>query len=397
MFEHKISEVEVLYSNAKTVETIESAQGDAGSYEKKLDSIDSLLVRVTTTDGEVGYGECLCTGVGGALGTSYSSVINSIVGDLLSPLITGKNFQNASFYRDFTKITGRFGHMGWLLEALSGIDIALWDLKGKFTGQSISEMIYSKKRDKVKAYVSKIPGLRHLEEEEINRISMKIKEMTKIGFRDLKLSGGYGVKADTESIIAAYDCAPTGTNFMIDIGEAYNLSTATLFSNNVNKFGLSWIEAPFPLTCVNCYSKFGKITNIPVGLDPIPLVEYIPDFVLKGGAYVGIVNLVRDGGITNALRYHQLADIFGFQLSLGCAWTITSVGLAAMVQVAASIEAINLIETRAQFNHNPLGNLILNEPIRIENGHVIVPDGPGLGIKINEKKLEKYVDQKAVF
>ena len=106
---------------------------------------------------------------------------------------------------------------------------------------------------------------------------------------------------------------------------------------------------------------------------------------------MGLVDVTRDGGISEFKEFAKIAGVFGGELSTHSGWSVTSVGVLASAQIAAAFEEVGFMEFRIQFDDNPLGNSILRNPIKLEDGKMTIPDGPGLGIEIDDSKLDELL------
>ena len=283
------------------------------------------------------------------------------------------------------------GHSsGFLLEALSGVDIALWDLIGKASGKPLHKLIGGAYRERVRVYASGVPATRaRAGEPDWERMLNAIDEVTQRGFVGFKMGIGLSLDADLRSVQAAREAAGPDVAIFVDAAGNYNVSTAIALGRALEEFGIGFLEAPLPHEYFDGYAEVARALAVPVANDVLASRFQVLEYLKRGGLDVVQPDICRSGGVTELKRISVLADAFGAgftpHVSIGSA-----VHFAASLHLAAAVP--NLVQMEFWFGQNPLGDAILREPVlKVEAGHVRVPQGPGLGISIDEDKLLAYV------
>lgn len=387
-----IKEITPVILKVKPKRQITSIQPRPGLEKPESSTINSFLVRIETSDGNVGYGESMCTFAAMGAQVHTGQLLARIIEELIEPFLHGK--EPSECQNIYWKVTNTLGFDiggGLITQALSAIDIALWDLYGKTVGEPICELLGGKKRSSGKIYASKITGMsNHGDKESYSR---SLDEVLKAGIRGIKIGGGLGLKNDVESVRFTRERAGDDFSIMLDAYGAYSVNDSFKLAEMLKPYNIEWLEAP-----TDPYDNRGNISlgldsGSKIALDPIINRWNYRDILLSGARSVGLVDVTRDGGISEFVEYAKVADVLGGELSTHSGWAVTSVGVAASAQIAAAFNGVGFMEYRLQYDDNPLGNNILKNPMKLENGKLIFPDGPGLGIDIDESRLNVLIDE----
>ncbi|WMS43535.1 mandelate racemase/muconate lactonizing enzyme family protein [Acuticoccus sp. MNP-M23] len=194
------------------------------------------LVEVRTDDGAVGWGECF--GPGGV-----ARVNRTIIETVLAPLLIGRDpFAREAFWHDAYNRMRDHGQKGMPLQALSGIDIALWDLAGRILGRPIADLIGGRCRDTVPVYgygmmLRPVPDL-------AARFAEKAAMLEARGFAALKMKVGLGVRADIALVEAVRGALRDDTRLMVDANHAYHTADAFAVGRALGGLGVHWFEEP---------------------------------------------------------------------------------------------------------------------------------------------------------
>lgn len=297
-----------------------------------------------------------------------------------------------------------YGRRGAGIAALTGIDTALWDIKGKALGKPIFELIWTASsiprtekdifgpRDKVKPYGTVYPSGSTPEE-----VKRNLSKATAAGFNAVKLEegeGGFGrldVKHDVELAEAGRAAIGEGRDLMIDVQYAwqdYPRALATVKA--IEPFRPYFVEAPLAPDMLDGYRKLADAvgTKIACGDGGFTTRFEFEELMDRGSVDVVQPSSVRSGGITEMLRIVAMAHERGVLCIPHCyAWKI---GVAASAHVAAVAPNMPYIEMPSPDPYSPLiSELLKPDPIP-ENGFLEVPKRPGLGFELNEKTVEKY-------
>lgn len=345
---------------------------------------DSLFVAVRTEEGISGYGESSPMNV---------RAIAAMVDQALKPLVVGQNALDRSRLWDrMFYTTYKLGVQGAEPEAIAGIDIALWDIFGKVTGQSIAQLLGGRRRDRVRMYAS-IGGGGAASPDEMASRALKAVEA---GHTMLKIRMDWGTARtdadpahDWAVLSAVRKAVGDGVELGFDANNGFTVSTAVRLGRRFeDELNIMHYEEP-----VAQYDYAG-IAQVVGALDvPIAAGEHeytrwqFRDLITQ--ANVGIVqpDVIKCGGLTEAVRIAALASTYNRILVPH--QTQPTIGTAATLHFTACFTR----EERAQeYDINSKRAILapLFHPVLIQKaGYLPVPDGPGLGIEVDEEGLRK--------
>ncbi|ASV29848.1 mandelate racemase/muconate lactonizing enzyme family protein [Maribacter cobaltidurans] len=351
-----------------------------------LTNFDMTLIVVTTDSGLQGFGEAKA-----AVGSSGSCAsIVSCVENELKPQLIGQDARNISRIwemvyngtRDHYSLSrGRkfpiLGRRGLTISALSGIDTALWDIKGKSLGVPVVELLGGSCRDKMEAYAS--GGWA-----KVDAIGEQLKGYTSKGFSGVKMRVGImdeTVKASVERVKAAREALGDNIKLMTDAHGTFSVPEAKQFCRGVADCNLYWFEEP-----INPDNKIGTAevrsqTDIPIAAGESEYTAFdIRDMISERALDVLQPDCAIIGGITEAMRVSQLAHTYQLELAPHC-WG-SAFSFMAGLSVAFASPSANVIEF--SLGGNPMMYDLVEEHIRVDDkGMISAPDKPGLGLNPN--------------
>lgn len=335
----------------------------------------TTLVRIRTVDGLEGIGE--------AYGLPEPRVTATIVGHLLAPMLIGRDAgaSEALWELMFGAQAGAGRTGGFYLEAISGVDLALWDLRGKAAGQPVHRLLGGPVRTSVPVYASPIPFLPTTAESAERALSF-----LDDGFHAVKLKLGRGEATDLAHAAAVVSAIDGRAALHVDLNCAYDVRTAIRLGHALADLGVRWLEEPLATDDVAGLAEVRAAVRIPVVTGESEFIRYrYRDFLLARAADVVMPNLARAGGITEARRIAALCSAFHVDVSphgVGSA-----IGLAAALQFAAATPNVPIYE----YNRlpNPLRDDLAPRPSLVD-GALVVPDEPGLGITLDEDLIAHY-------
>lgn len=372
----KITEVETIHLRLPTIE--EECNGTQ----------DALLVMITTDSGLVGIGEVDSSPhvVKAIFDAPYSHTLACG----LRQLLVGEDPRDVErLWEKMYRGTLYFGRRGAAIHAISGADIALWDLLGKATGMPVCQLLGGAYHKRMPAYSSDLMPF-HPEQ-----AARRAATLCDAGFSHLKFGwGGLGRSEaqDVALVKAIRDSIGYDAELIVDVGLCWDAATAEARARRLEEFGLLWIEEPLPPDDLAGYARLADAvtTRIAAGEESSTCWEFA-DLMDRGHIDVVQVDVSRAGGFTEARRIAQMARL----RNLPCVPHAYSTGvlLAASLHWAASIPNGWLVEYTVE--ESPLatgleGTGLLREPLRAKEGWLTVPDGPGLGIELDEEQIEKY-------
>lgn len=331
------------------------------------------LIRVHTDSGLVGLGSVY----------SHPDLVRLIVEGQLRPALVGEDPSKIEgLWKRCYKLTRWYGRKGAAISALGGIDIALWDLRGKVAGKPISALLGAS-RSRVPAYAS---GL--LWKRDPSELEEEAKRHVEEGYRAMKMRLGRHWGYDCVALAAVRKTIGREVELMVDGNARYSLDGASWMIPRFREAHIFWLEEPFPPEDPDSFREFRK------GLRWIPLAAGENEFGEQGFRELidpEIVQIVqpdccRCGGLTPALRIAERAKAKGLQVAPHT-WSDAVALVANMHFVAATPHALTVEVDRTG---NPFIDDLLTKPLQVEEGTIPVPDGPGLGIELNEEAVARY-------
>jgi L-alanine-DL-glutamate epimerase-like enolase superfamily enzyme len=271
-----------------------------------------------------------------------------------------------------------YGRGGAALHTISAIDMALWDLAGKAAGLSVAELLGGARVDRVRAYASEVmpetpDGVRQIAERAVER-----------GYTALKLGWG-PLGRDRAHDVALIETARASIgpsrDLMIDGGRAYTVQGATDLLRRVEDAGLYWFEEALQPDDLEGYRRLAARVDVRLAAGEADAgVAPFRALVERGHLSVLQPDLGRCGGFTVARQIADLASERGVDVVPHC--FSSGVLVAASLQFAASLNRPTFSEFSVA--ESPIASGLVAEPFRLEDGHVAVPRGPGLGIELDE-------------
>ncbi|WP_043530353.1 mandelate racemase/muconate lactonizing enzyme family protein [Litchfieldella xinjiangensis] len=346
------------------------------------------LVEIVCDDGTIGWGECL-----------GPAKLNAAVVQAYATALIGQDpLQTEKIWLELYNRLRDQGQRGLTVTALSGIDIALWDVKGKHFGVPVSTLLGGRFRDSVKAYATgsfKREGVDRVED-----IAREVAGYRKEGFHAVKIKIGFDVEEDLRVIEAVREAIGPDLRMMIDANHGYDALEAVEVGQRAARFGIDWFEEPVLPEHVSAYGAVRAGQPIPVAGGETWHGRYAMQDPLSTRA-VDIVqpDICGVGGFTEIRRVADMAALHGVRL-VPHAWG-TAVCLAASLQFMAAMlpnpPRRNPIEPILEFDRteNPFRQAVVETPIEHSKGVVTIPDAPGLGITINREALERFALKEA--
>ncbi len=356
------------------------------SASMRFDRRVHLLVEVICEDGTTGWGECL--GPAGPNAATVAAYAGWLRG--MNALETEKIW--ATLYNALRDQ----GQRGTAVTALSGIDIALWDIKGKAYGQPISVLLGGRWRESVRAYATG-----SFKRDGVDRVADNADECAghaKAGFHAVKIKIGFGVTEDLRVIDAVRDAIGPETRLMIDANHGYDTIEAIQLGQRAAKYGIDWFEEPVVPEQLAAYRKVRAGQPIPVAGGETWHTRWgFAEPLATGCVDIAQPDLCGVGGITEAKRVADLCTLHGVRL-VPHVWG-TAVQIAAALQFMAAMVPNpvrrNPVEPILEFDrtHNPFRQAVVTTPLEHDGGVVAIPDAPGLGIEINRDALTRYAPE----
>ena len=346
------------------------------------DTINTVIVKVTTDTGLTGFGE--------AKAPVAPEATRHVVLDLLAPVLTGADPLDIDviWERMYSTMRLRAHQSGFLLEAISGVDLALWDLAGKALGVPSHKLLGGAYRNRIKVYASGLPGLKDDSDAAARKtLQDSARDLAKRGFRAIKLAVGFGVEIDTETVRLVHEAVGNDVLLLCDAAGNYNVPDAGRLGRILESFRVGWLEAPVAPENIEGHRTLAQSLDLPVATDLLSTRYQWRDFLVRAALDIVQPDVCRAGGLTECRRIAHLADTFG----AGCAPHLSigsAIQFAATAQLGAAIP--NFVIMEYWIGENPIGDDVLRVPMRLNAGMLTLPSGPGLGLDIVEERLLRH-------
>ncbi len=350
----------------------------------RFESRAHCLVEVTTEDGTSGWGECL-----------GPMRLNAAVVAAMAPLLLGRDaLDHETLWLHLYSQFRDQGQRGLAVTALSGIEIALWDLKGRHFEAPVHRLLGGAFRTEIPAYATggfrrtgKADRPAYLAEEAAGYVGE--------GFGAVKIKIGYGVEEDLAAIRAVRAAIGPDAGLMIDANHGYDALEAIRLGRAAADQDIGWFEEPVVPEDLEGYRAVRAGQPIPVAGGETWFTRWgFRDPIQSRAVDILQPDVCAVGGLSEACRVAALAETFGLRL-VPHVWG-TGVALAAALQFLAVLPVSPprheprrpLLEFDR--TENPFRQAVLTRPIEHAGGLVAVPDGPGLGIEIDRAALGTY-------
>jgi len=365
----KITDVKTIRLRA----TIPTA-GQVFSRSGVRNSRSTTLVQVDTDEG--------ISGIGSASGNG--ELIEVIVGKVLKPLLIGMDPTQIEEVWDKAYVRGghkEFGTRGVGVVALSGVDIALWDILGKVRGAPLYQLLGGKCRDKVPVYATA------LYPEEPAKVAKRARTFAEQGFHGVKIKVGFDLDQDIQIVRAVRDELGKDFVVMTDANQGYTVDVALKASEAFAACGAFWLEEPLFVEDIAGHARLREKGKTPIAVgENLNTCEAFENFVVRGAVDFLQPDVARAGGITEVRKIAAMAAEHHVPLSFHT-WG-DGIALAASVHLSAALKECVVMEL--DYTYNPLRAELLLEPLEVENGFLVPPDKPGLGVELDSKAVEKF-------
>jgi L-alanine-DL-glutamate epimerase-like enolase superfamily enzyme len=347
-------------------------------------SQDGLLVRIHTDDGLVGLGEVDSSpAIAKAIIEAPSS--HKLCNGLAALLIGENPLEIGRLWQKMYKGSLYYGRRGAAIHAISGVEIALWDIAGKAAGKPIHALLGGARRDKVKAYASTLMP------DKPKDAARAVETQMKAGFKAVKLGWGLlgeSAELDVALVAAARKAGGDDLDLMIDVGKGWQSARDGIDrARRMEEYNPFWIEEPFWPDDYAKYAALAAAVSTPIagGEEETTLADF-ERLVEKGNVEILQPDVTRAGGISECLRVADYARRQGRRCVLH-AWS-TGIIKAATLQVLAAMEEAEYMEYCVQTTD--LNQRLVAERFPLKDGFVAIPNGPGLGIELDEAALKEF-------
>jgi L-alanine-DL-glutamate epimerase-like enolase superfamily enzyme len=346
-------------------------------------SQEVLIVRVETDEGITGLGEIM----------SGSYVCKAIVEAPrsaprrwgLAALVEGEDpFQISALWDKMYRGTLWYGRRGAAIHAISGVDIALWDIVGKATKTPVYKLLGGAYKKRIRAYASTLWGETPEETERIAEPFLQRKlTAVKFGWGPM----GKDPELDVALVRSARKVLGDKIDLMVDVGLQWDAATAIQMAHRFEQYDIFWLEEPLDQDDLEGYAKLSDAVDMRIAAGEAEGTIYsFRDLAERGRVDILQPDVCRAGGLTVCRQISDMAHEKGIWAIPHC--FSTGINIAASVHWAASNLAGPLVEYPVR--DSPLLNeLVVGHPPLID-GYVTVSEAPGLGVELNEEIVKRY-------
>jgi len=338
-----------------------------------------VLVKIDTDEGISGIGEAAYFG-------GPPVITKMIIENELADYITGEDpLHIARLWEKMYQRSIKHGRKGAIIASMSGIDVALWDIKARAVGMPLYRLLGGC-YEKIRAYAS--AGF-YAEGKGLKELADEMASYVKEGFTAVKMKVGRLSQAEDVARVAAVRKA-IGPNIdlLVDGNNAYTAYEAIKIARKMEEYDIFWFEEPVPAEDIEGSAKVAAAIDTPLAAGENEFTRYgFRDLIVNQALDIAQPDATWCGGITEARKIAAMAS----------AWNIicvphsfsSAIALVSNLHFSASIP--NSMFQEFDRNHNPLREELLTEPVKInKDGYIDLWDKPGLGVALNESVVKKY-------
>ena len=336
---------------------------------------ETMVVRITTSDGIVGYGE----------GQSPVSPRTSktIVEDLCRPILMGADPFDVEYLwqRMFTAMRERGHYTGFFIDALAGCDIALWDIIGKATAKPVHKVLGGRYRDRIPLYAG-VSG--STPEAAATQAAKHVSQ----GYGGLKIHTTHGRAEILEIVAAVREQVGPQIKLMVDLHTQYSVPEATLLGRGLEELDVMWLESPTAPEDIPGQAALAQALDMSVAIGEWTRTRYeLREVFERRACDITMPDIARTG-LTEGKRIASLADTYNIPVT-------PHIGGGGILSIAATVQFSATIPNFLIMEHSPeayesKGQITTRKPI-VENGAFVIDDMPGLGVVIDTEALESFV------
>ena len=352
------------------------------SVECRILDGDFPFIWVHTDEGLTGIGECF---------RRQPAVTKTLIDDHLAPAIVGRDpLETGRRFDDMMRAGSAVEMGGAIFCAIAGLDIALWDIKGKAFGVPIYDLLGGATRDRIPVYASSMR--RDLTPAAEGRRAASLVEQ---GYRGYKLHsavpGAIDDPADQtiETVTEVRAAVGDGIDILVDVNGAFSVHHSIEIGKALEALGTFHFEEPRPAQDLEGLAQIADALTIPIASGEMIYTHHdYRDLILKGRVDIIQPDIVKVPGFTEFQRIDALASAFNIPITVHNTQPILST-VAHLHFCAAS----NMVPYSQEYNIEPVAIRdewpILKEPLEVVDGYIRVPDGPGLGVELDMDMVDR--------
>lgn len=351
-----------------------------------VDKRIGLLVEVRTKDGTVGWGE----GYGPPKGLA------SIIENHYAPQLVGQSpLPGDAIWERLYNSLRDHGQKGIAVQALSAVDIALWDLRGKYFNAPVHQLMGGPLRQKIRAYATGLYRKSDDRTENEKSLTEEAAGYCAEGFTAMKLKVGFGFKDDISMIAKIRETIGPDIELFIDANHGYDLVSAAKLARAAEPYDIGWFEEPVEPEDLAGYAELRGKTTIPIAGGECDFTRYgFREVLTRRAMDIIQPDTCAAGGLSECKKIADMAAAFGTRynphvwgtgISLATALNL----LAVLPRPAPGFGAYEPLLESDRTEH-PFRQTVITEPLEVKNGWIDIPTGPGLGIDVNAAEVARY-------
>lgn len=339
------------------------------------------IVEIETDEGITGWGECF--------GPAQANA--ALINELFAPLLKGKNpLQRRVIWEEMYNRTREFGRKGIAITALSGIDIALWDIFGKATGKPIAELLGADLETPITAYAS---SFYYSPTDDFRQIAIDARSGLDEGYQHFKMKvGALTLPEDIKRVARVRELIGPDVTLAVDANRAYTTHEALKFAQAIEQYDISWFEEPILPDDTVAYHQLKQQFPIKLAAGESEFTRFgFRRFLEADCVDIAQPDVAACGGISEILNIAALSTAYGVEC-YPHQWG-SGISLAATLHVMAALPAAvpRMAKEPARLELDRAPNIFRDKLTDLDIGPVMtVPNKPGLGIEIDHDMLDHY-------
>ena len=337
-------------------------------------SHETTVVKIETDTGIIGWGE--------AQSPVSPNTSATIIKDIVTPLTIGKNIFDveAIWHKNYAAKRERGHYTGFYIDAICGVDIAIWDAIGKALDMPTAQAMGGIHRNKVSLY-NGIGGT--IPEEVADQAEWSVSK----GYKYLKMHLKEDIDNTIEIVTKVRERVGESIGLMLDVHMGFDTFNAIKLGKELEKINLLWLESPSDPIDIPGLCEISRSLDLPIANGEWTRTKYEMREIFEKRAYdISMPDIARTG-LTGGKQIATIAELYNIPIS-------PHVGGGGIVSIAATLQYSLGIPNFLIMEHSEQGNAVksmfLSEPFDPNKGQYSLPNKPGLGIDVDEKKLEKY-------
>jgi D-galactarolactone cycloisomerase len=339
---------------------------------------DAVIVKITTEGGIIGWGEAHHGRCPGAVAHLVNTTLRQLVLGLDAHDINGV------WKRMYDRQLASHGMGAGACLAISGIDMALWDIRGKALKLPLYKLLGGSARP-IPAYAGGVS----LGYQEPAALAEEARPHIDAGYKAVKLRIGDSVARDLERIATVRGAFDDKLVILTDANTGYSVADARAAMPGLDEYGVAWLEEPFPAHDYMSYREAARFGRVPLAAGENHYTRFEFNRVIEDGAITILQpDLSKSGGITEVLRIAALAS--SWKLPIHPHSSMTGINMAATIHFLAAIENGGYFEADVSKN-NLFRDQLVSTPYKVDrDGNVMPLEAPGIGVDVDEDFLAAH-------